>query len=450
MRSTLYAAAMSAAVLSSRTDAQVQCEWTPKDGVPPTVFIAQQGREMDEDLEMFGFLRTDAFLIGGSVYCAGTPTDDYSLGDFLTRTQSQLTHAMNNFILARYPDTCVQAYDDTTGEWFYYVPEEDFNGLVIMDIEGHGLVVHPDNLLDHYRYTSYEGLTRHALVNRIMAQYGKCADITRRGFPGSRIGLFGVLRGRRNGSSSEEFVRKAAFFKQKAAHPNNWLRNVDYLCPVVFSGWSPNDEITSCTGGTPIRSCSTRYAGMIDTALGALTRGPLIDRSGSCRGNANNPESGCANVNPSLWVDSEPVVDAEGRVFRICPLLSVKILNGGSCDDGRYLVEDGVDPTLENTLGVISGYLNEYVFEDETCVVDCYAYWVDQQIDRQYVRRTMERLAYPVFGDFNDNGKVGFMDDRIFTNHWLAGRPRADMNGDGVVNADDRCIMNGLLSTPCP
>ncbi len=448
MRSSLYAAALSAALLSGRSEAQ--CEWTPKVGFSPTVFVAQQGRAMADDLEMYGFLRTDAFLIGGSVYCAGTPTDDYSLGDFLTRTQAQLTQAMNNFIVARYPDTYQEAFDDTTGEWYYYVPEEDFNGLVVMDIEGHGLVVHPDNLLDHYRYTNYEGLTGHAVVNRIMAQYGKCADVTRRGFPGSRIGLFGVLRGRRNGNSSEELVRKAEFFKLKAAHEDNWLRNVDYLCPVVFSGWSPNDEVTSCTGGSPIRSCADRYEGMIDTTIRVLTRGPLIDRSGSCGGNVNNPDSGCANVDPDTWNRPAPVVDVNGRPFRICPLLSLKVLNQTSCDDDRFLVEEGVDPTLENSLGVISGYLDRLLFEQPACLVDCYAYWVDQEIDRNHLRQTMTQLAYPVFGDFNDNGQVGQMDDRLFTAHWVAGRLKADMNGDGVVNAEDRCIMDGLLGITCP
>lgn len=448
MRSSLCAASLSAAFLSS--GAHAQCEYSAKRSMGSSVLIAQQGIPLSEDLQMYGRLRTDAFLIGGSVYAAGTPDHvSYSLEDFLTRTDEQLSQAMNNFVATRFPNEYRVGYDADSQRYFNYVPESAFTGMIIMDIEGNGLVAHPDNLLDHYRYTSALGLTGHELVNAIMAQYGKCADLTRRGFPGSKIGLFGVIRGRRNGNSSEELVRKVAFFKLKAADPRDWLRNVDYLCPVVFSGWSPNDQVQSCSGGSPIRSCAARYLGMINVAVRALTRGPQIEY-GTCGGSPWLPNSGCANVDPLLWTAYEPVRDANGNFFRICPLLSIKIFNQTSCDDDRYLVEDGVDPTLQSTLGVISGYLNGLVFDQPGCLVDCYAYWIDQEIDRSLLRRTMAALDFPVFGDFDDDGLVTSLDERIFATHWTDRSPRADMNGDGVVNAEDRCIMKSLLGDPCP
>lgn len=415
------------------------------------VFIAQQGRPLDENLRMYGMLRTDAFLIGGSVYAAGTPTEDYSLDDFLTRTDEQLATAMDNFVESRYPDSYLVGYDAAANRSYSYVPEEAFNGLVIMDIEGHGLVVHPDNLLDHYRSTNYEGMTGHQIVNRIMKQYGKCADITKRAFPGGHVGLFGVLRGRRNGRSSEELVRKAEFFKLKAAHSQNWLRNVDYLCPVVFSGWSPLDEVNSCSGGAPIRNCAARYEGMVDTAVRALTSGPLVTRGGpTCGGSFYNPDSGCANVEPELWTEDDPVVDVNGVAFKVCPLLSVKIFNQSSCHDDRYLAEAEVDPTLESTLGAATVDLDQYVFENASPYVDCYAYWIDQEIDRQLVRQTMTVQTFPIFGDYDSDGDVDRMDDRLFSQHFVAGHPAADLNGDGSVDAADRCIMNNLLGIACP
>ncbi|MCL4222344.1 MAG: hypothetical protein KJZ65_13345 [Phycisphaerales bacterium] len=448
MRLPLYAASLSAAVLSG--GAHAQCEYTTKRAMGSTVLIAQQGIPLSENLEMYGLLRTDAFLIGGSVYAAGTPDHvSYSLEDFLTRTDEQLSQAMNNFVASRFPNDYQVGYDADSGQYYNYVPESAFSGMIIMDIEGNQLVAHPDNLLDHYRYTTVLGMSGHVLVDAIMAQYGKCADLTRRGFPGSKIGLFGVIRGRRNGNSSAELVRKIAFFKLKAADPRDWLRNVDYLCPVVFSGWSPNDQVQSCSGGTPIRSCSARYLGMINVTVRALTRGPQIEY-GSCGGSPWDPDSGCANVDPLLWSVYEPVRDAEGNYFRICPLLSIKIYNQASCDDNRYLVEDGVDPTLQNTLAVISGYMNSLVFNQSPCVVDCYAYWIDQEIDKSLLRRSMTTLPYPVLGDFDDDGQVGFLDQRLFSSYWYARDPRADMNGDGVVNSEDRCVMDMLLGNPCP
>lgn len=436
------------AAQQARTDAEPLVRAGMEQGA---VFVAQQGRPLDEDLRMYGMLRTDAFLIGGSVYAAGTPTEDYSLDDFLTRTDEELSTAMDNFVESRYPDTFLVGYDAAAGRSYSYVPENVFDGLVIMDIEGHGLVAHPDNLLDHYRYTNYEGMTGHQVANRIMKQYGKCADITKRAFPGGKVGLFGVLRGRRNGNSSEELVRKADFFKLKAAHPQNWLRNVDYLCPVVFSGWSPLDEVSSCSGGSPIRNCAARYEGMVDTSVRALTNGPLITRGGPvCGGSIYNPDSGCANVDPELWTEDDPVVDADGVAFKICPLLSVKIFNQSSCHDDRYLADPEVDPTLENTLGAATRALDRYVFENSSPYVDCYAYWIDQEIDRQQVRQTLTAQKYPVFGDFNSNGRVGAMDDRLFMQHFLAGRLAADLNGDGLVDLLDRCIMNNLLGITCP
>ncbi|KAA0215327.1 MAG: hypothetical protein DYG94_04435 [Leptolyngbya sp. PLA3] len=448
MRFPSGAVILSTAMLS--LGAEGQCEYSAKRSMGPNVLIAQQGIPLSDDLPMYGLLRTDAFLIGGSVYCAGTPDHvAYSLEDFLTRTDEQLAQAMDNFIETRFPNDFQVAYDPEREEYYSYVPEHAFRGMIIMDIEGNGLVAHPDNLLDHYRYSSILGMTGHELVDAIMAQYGKCADFTRRGFPESRIGLFGVIRGRRNGNSSEELVRKVEFFKLKAADPRNWLRNVDYLCPVVFSGWSPTDEVQSCSGSNPIRSCSARYLGMIDVTVRALTRGPLVEH-GDCGGSPWEPDSGCANVAPELWTSYEPVRDAAGNRFGICPLLSVKIFNQTSCDDDRYLVEEGVDPTLENTLGVISGYLNRLVFERPACVVDCYAYWIDQEIDQNQLRQTMTRLAYPILGDYNDDRRVEHQDNQIFTSHWIAGRPAADMNGDGAIDAQDRCVMNELLGINCP
>lgn len=448
MRYPLCAVTLSAAMVS--VGAEAQCEFSAKRPMGATVLVAQQGIPLTDDLQMYGRLRTDAFLIGGSVYCAGTPNEvSYSLEDFLTRTDALLSLAMNNFVRTRFPNDYQVAYDAERGEYYNYVPEHAFNGMIIMDIEGNGLVAHPDNLLNHYRYSSVLGMSGHELVDAIMAQYGKCADFTRRGFPGARIGLFGVIRGRRNGNSSEELVRKVDFFKLKAADPRDWLRNVDYLCPVVFSGWSPNDQVQSCSGGNPIRSCAARYLGMINVAVRALTRGPLVDHT-SCGGSAWEPDSGCANVAPDLWTMYEPVRDASGNAFRICPLLSIKIFNQASCDNDRYLVEDGVDPTLVNTLGVISGYLNSMVFQQPPCLVDCYAYWVDQEIDKDLLRRTLTTLEFPVLGDFDDDGLVGPTDDRLFSNFWFERHPRADMNGDGVIDAADRCIMQGLLGVPCP
>lgn len=450
MRYVFLSATTTAAIAA--LPALAQCEYTSKRGFEPSVFIAQQGIPMAEDLQMYGKLRTDAFLIGGSVYAAGTPDESaYTLEDFLSRPDEDLAQALDNFVESRFPDVYQVAYDAATDHWYSYVPASEFEGLVIMDIEGVGLAAHPDNLLDHYRYTNLNGLTGHELVDTIMAQYGKCADVTARAFPGARIGLFGVVRGRRNGRSSEEFVRKVEFFKMKAKDPRNWLVNVDYLCPVVFSGWSPNDEVTSCSGSAPIRNCAARYEGMIDVALRALTYGPLVDYSSpDCNGSEWDPDTGCANVDPELWTELEPVYDAEGNAFRILPLLTLRIHNQASCDDEQYLVEPTVDPTLQSTLQVIAGYMDEILFNSPACLADSYAYWVDQEIDVHQVRETMTALAYPILGDFNDNGIVGPMDNHIFTLLFNAGNLRADLNGDRSLDRHDRCIMDNLLGSNCP
>ncbi len=431
--------------------ASAQCEYTSKGGFEPTIFIAGQGRPVTDRMEMYGVVRTDAFLIGGSVYAAGTPDgNNYTLDTFLTRTDAMLTQAMNNYVASRFPYRYEQAWDEDAQIWYNFVPADRFTGLVIMDIEGENLVVHPDKLIEHYEFTYWNGLSGHDIVNRIMEQYGRCADITDRAFPGANIGLFGVVRGRRNGTSSDQYVRKVNFFKQKAAHPENWLRNVDYLCPAVWSAWSPSDEVTSCqNNGNTIHSCPQRYLGAINVAMGAFTRGPLVDYSND-PGNESDPYGGVVNRNPEDWVSLEPVRDVDGNVFKICPLLSVQVMNGASCANGRFVIDHAVDPGLSQTIGVMTEYLNEIVFNQPACVIDAYAFWAPHDIPFQPFRDILTILPWPILGDYNGDARVGDRDNFIFSRHFDNQNLRADLNGDGLIDRDDRCIMNAQLGTPCP
>jgi len=215
---SIKATAIAATCLVSTASAQ--CEYTPKGGFEPAIFIAGQGYAINDRMDMYGVVRTDCFLVGGSVYAAGSPDENnYTLDTFLTRTPELLTQAMNNYVEANFPNRYQQAYDETNDTWYNFVPADRFTGLVIMDIEGENLVAHPDTLIEHYEFTVWNGLSGHNIVNRIMAQYGLCADITDRAFPGGKVGLFSVVRGRRNGRSSDQYVRKVNFFKQKAAAP---------------------------------------------------------------------------------------------------------------------------------------------------------------------------------------------------------------------------------------
>lgn len=445
---SIKATAIAATCLVSTASAQ--CEYTPKGGFEPAIFIAGQGYAINDRMDMYGVVRTDCFLVGGSVYAAGSPDENnYTLDTFLTRTPELLTQAMNNYVEANFPNRYQQAYDETNDTWYNFVPADRFTGLVIMDIEGENLVAHPDTLIEHYEFTVWNGLSGHNIVNRIMAQYGLCADITDRAFPGGKVGLFSVVRGRRNGRSSDQYVRKVNFFKQKAADPANWLHNVDYLCPAVWSAWSPEDEVNSCQmSGNTIHSCAGRYLGAIDVTIGAFTRGPLVDYSND-PGNEKDPYGGTAIREPENWISIDPVRDANGNAFKICPLLSVQVLNSASCADQRFAVEPGVDPTLTQTIAVMTEYLDTIVFDQPACYVDCYGFWTPHDIPFQPTRDTLTALPWPMLGDYNGNGRIGVMDDRIFTRHFDNNDPRADLNTDGLVDRFDRCIMDNLLGDPC-
>lgn len=444
------AIACSAAIFSANP-ATAQDDVLTNQGFDPTIFIAHQGRVTDENLDMYGVVRTDSFLFGGSVYVAGTPEGNvYNMDTFLSLTEEELTRRMNNQIAERYPNHYEEAVDPVSGLTYYFVPPNRFKGLVIMDIEGERLVVHPDKLLEHYLYTEWNGLTGHALVNRMMEQYGLCATVTKRALPGGKVGLFGVVSSRRNGTSSEDYVRKVNFFKQKAAAPENWLRDVDYLCPSMWSAWAPMDQEQSCqSSGNTIRDCAARYFGAIDVAIGAFTRGPLIDYSG-CDGDPTAPYSGCANINPDQWEGLDPVRDVTGRAFGICPLLTVQVRNTASCAHEQFLVDAAVDPTLHSTLTIFTDYLNELVFIQNSPLVDCYAFWTPGDIPFEPTRRTLDVLPFPVFCDYNGNGRVGVADDRIFTRNYNNGHIRADLNNDGLVNEIDRMIMDINLNTVLP
>lgn len=428
-----------------------QCDVPTKEGFEPAIFIAHQGRKTDENMDMYGVVRTDCFLFGGSVYVAGTPSNNvYNLDTFLTRTEEILTWRMNNQVAERFPNDYLEAVDPDSGLTYYYVPAERFDGLVIMDIEGENLVVHPDKLLEHYLNTEWNGLTGHALVDRMMEQYGLCATVTKRALPGAKVGLFGVVTSRRNGTSSEEYVRKVNFFKQKAAAPENWLRDVDYLCPTLWSAWAPSDEVVSCQqSGATIRSCSARYLSAVDIVVGAFTRGPLVDFSG-CDGDPMDPYSGCANVEPETWAGIEPVRDVTGRAFKICPLLSVQVRNMASCAHERFLIERDVDPTLDSTLEIFTGYLNALVFENPSCFVDVYAFWTPGDIPFMPTRQTFDALSFPLLGDYTGNGRVGVADERVFSRNYELRHPRADLNGDGTVDIVDRILMNVQLGVGMP
>jgi len=445
------ALALGLACLLSSTHAQAQCEYTNKGGFEPTIFVAQQGGPIQESMDMYGVVRTDCFLIGGRFFYAGSVEGHvgvYDMNSFLSATHEMLTDEMNIFLDNVFPGQYEQAFDSDTGVWYYYLPADQFQGLAIMDIEGEALEVHPDSLLDHYRYTTWNGLSGMELVDRFMEQYGMCADVTSRAFPGGKVGLFGVVRGRRNGTSSDEYVRKVNLFKQKAADPRNWLRNVDYLCPAVFSAWSPQDEIGGCTGTEVINSCAARYLGSASVTVEAFSRGPLVDFD-NCDGDPNDPDSGCANRRPEDWYRFEPVRDANGNIFKICPLLSVEVMNAASCGNNLFCVDPAVDPTLVNTLAVSTGYLNNLVFNKPGCVVDCYAYWTPVvDFPFRQTRDTLTVLPWPLLGDYNGNGIVGPGDNNTFSFHFGRRDLRADLDGDGIVDRFDRQIMDFLLGSP--
>ncbi|MBX3323414.1 MAG: hypothetical protein KF757_10520 [Phycisphaeraceae bacterium] len=446
------ASACTTALCSNTAAAQAAPVENPiRHGFDRSIFIAHQGRKTEENMEMYGVVRTDSFLFGGSVYVAGTPSNNvYNLDTFLTRTEEILTWRMNNQIAERFPNHYQQAVDPRSGLTYFFVPAERFNGLVIMDIEGENLVVHPDKLLNHYLHTNWNGLTGHALVNRMMEQYGLCAMVTKRALPGASVGLFGIVTSRRNGTSSEEYVRKVNFFKQKAAAPENWLRDVDYLCPTMWSAWAPMDEIVSCqASGNTIRDCAARYYGAIDVAIGAFTRGPLIDYTG-CNGNPADPYSGCANVTPNLWLDPDPVRDVTGRAFKICLLLTVQVRNQASCAHERFLVEPDVDPGLHSTLRVFTAYLNDLVFVQNSYLVDCYAFWTPGDIPFGPTRLTMNALPFPLLGDYTGDGRVDAADDLVFQQSFEVRHPRADLNADGVVDRIDRMIMDIQMNNNRP
>lgn len=456
---TMNAPALALACLLSSTlaaagmqDSIDLCQATNKGGLPGSIFIAQQGGPIDQKMDMYGVVRTDAFLIAGRFYYAGSVEGHsgvYDMNSFLSATHEMLTDELNTFVSNVFPGQYEQAIDPDTGVLYYYLPPEIFQGLAIMDIEGEALEVHPDSLLDHYRYTTWNGYSGMELVDRFMEQYGMCADVTKRAFPGGNVGLFGVVRGRRNGTSSDEYVRKVNLFKQKAADPRNWLRNVDYLCPAIFSAWAPKDEATSCQpNGSTIVSCAARYLGSAQVTVEAFTRGPLVDFD-TCGGDENDPDSGCAIRRPDDWYKIDPVRDVNGNAFRICPLISVQIMNGLSCAHDRFAVEPGIDPTLESTIGVSTGYLNDLVFNSAGCIVDCYAYWTPV-LDFPFLptRDTLTALPWPMLGDYNGNGQVGLGDNAAFTFHFWNADLRADLNGDDIVDRYDRMIMDTLLGLP--
>jgi hypothetical protein len=447
MRS-LVAPALALACLGSSSIASAQCEFTTKRGFQPAIFIAQQGEPTTTRFEMYGVVRTDCFLIGGHFFYAGTAEnshEEYTLDDFLSATRAMLTERMDGLVMEKFPDLAVQRYDAVHDEWYLCVPEDRFQGLAIMDIEGDSLDAHPDSLLDHYLYTTWNGLSGNDIADRIMQQYGLCADMASRALPGGRIGLFNPVRGRLNGSSSEDYVRRVNFFKQKCADPRNWLGNLDYICPILWSGWAPIDEQSSCqNNGATIHSCAARYYGAIDVAIGAWTRGPLVDFD-SCDGDRDDPFSGCANVTPEEWAGPDPLRDGRGNLFKICPLLTVRVANNNSCANGLYLIQPNADPTLANTHHVTTDYLNNLVFNQPACIVDCYAYYTPNDEPILPIRQALTVLSWPLLGDYNGNGRVGPGDDNSFNFHYSRNDLRADLNGDGNVNRQDREMMDAIL-----
>lgn len=439
------------ACLGSMSIANAQCEFTTKRGVSPAIFIAQQGEPTTERMEMYGVVRTDCFLIGGHFFYAGTApnsAEEYTLDDFLSADRAMLAERMNGLVTEKFPNDVVQRYDPVWNEWYLCVPENRFKGLAIMDIEGDSLDAHPDTLLDHYLYTTWNGLSGHELVDRMMVQYGLCADMASRAFPGGSIGLFNPVRGRRNGSSSEDYVRRVEFFKQKTADSGDALRNLDYLCPMLWSAWAPIDEQTSCqSNGALVRDCAARYYGAVDVAIGAFTKGPLVDYD-NCGGDTSDPFSGCANIHPEDWAGSDLARDGQGNAFKICPLVTARIANTSSCANTLYLAHPNADPTMEDTLGVTTAYLNDMIFNRPACIVDSYGYYTPADEPILAIRQILSALPWPRLGDYNGNGLVNQGDNNVFTMRYNNRDFRADLNGDGTVNLMDRTLMDNLLTTP--
>ncbi len=441
-------------------------EWMPispppvvtRTGFSGTVFIAQQSTPSEQELGMYGNISGQAFLIGGGQYGAGIGG---SLTDFLSLDQDELNTRISEFVARKY-DIQDRVRDLETELWS--VPDE--TGLVVMDIEAAG---HPDKLYakysDPWTWNYWEKgqiLVGDQLVTRIFEQYEKCITATKKAFPNAKIGLYGIATPGRQGCVSPSFAKNIYLFKAKAFE-TGCLDKLDFLCPRLYPFSTSTDQLAGCK---PRQGAGERHAHMVKISLNALRYGPQILEFSEIT--AADPYGLMGDVDdatdvvliqddPDEWEVSgwDPVADSSGSPFLVCPLLSFRLYNNGGENDREFCID--VDPNMDMTLRVMVDLLEPIINAPDTVMVNCYAYWGPDENGNKAAQAkrwaTFQCLycgQHQRLGDYDVDGDTDDDDYNIFGMAFSNNEMRADVNGDGVLDADDIIFMDLLRNDICP